>query len=129
MKKAWTYSRETDKHIENENVWDEALIFDGQLSRGEIGEPVELVAQIVKDGPNGLNCRYKAWPAIVLMESRHANWTFSFYATSGKGIFGLITIHSFTNGGLYLYCKSGCRQYGQALLKTIGVGREDRGYA
>ena len=27
-----------------------------QLRRGEIGEPVELVAQIVQDGPIGLNC-------------------------------------------------------------------------
>ena len=27
-----------------------------QLRRGEIGEPVELVAQIVQDGPTGLNC-------------------------------------------------------------------------
>ena len=28
-------------------------IFDGQSSRGDIGEPVELVAQIVQDGPTG----------------------------------------------------------------------------
>ena len=27
-----------------------------QLRRGEIGEPVELVAQIVQDSPIGLNC-------------------------------------------------------------------------
>ena len=33
---------------------------------------VELVAQIVKDSPNGLNI-YKAWLTKVLMESRHAN--------------------------------------------------------
>ena len=104
--------------------WSDGYLMANQLRRGEIGEPVELVAQIVQDGPIGLNCWYRAWLADVLMESRVANWTFSFYATCGQVIFGLITMHSLTSGGLYLYCKSGCRQHGQALLNTIGVRRE-----
>ena len=116
MKKAWTCSWETVEQIEMKTVQMKQWIFDGQLRRGEIGEPVELVAQIVQDSPIRLNCWYKAWLANVLMESRHANWTFSFYATSGQVIFGLITKHSLTSGGLYLWCKSACRQHGQTLF-------------